>query len=92
MLVYTSPWCSDCREAKRFLLRHKISYTEINIETTPGAAQEVMAHTGKRAVPQFVVDGKWVQPYEPGYGFLHEEMELLLGIAESGASSLAPPS
>jgi mycoredoxin len=80
LLVYSAPWCSDCREAKRFLTKHNIAYTEINIETTPGAADEVIKNTGKRAIPQFVVDGRWVQPYKPGRGFLYDEMSQLLGI------------
>jgi mycoredoxin len=75
VLVYSAPWCRDCREAKRFLEKYQIAYTEIDIETNPGAAEEVMRHVGKRAIPQFVVDGKWIQPYRPGRGFLHQEME-----------------
>ena len=61
---------------------HQIPYQEINIETTPGAADEVIRNTGKRAIPQFVIDGKWVQPYRPGKGFLYEEMSQLLGLPE----------
>lgn len=89
LIVYTASWCSDCREAKRFLQRHNIPHTEIDIEHTPGAAQEVIAHTGKRAIPQFVIDGKWVQPYQLGYGFLHEEMAVLLGVAQPDSSAPA---
>jgi mycoredoxin len=81
LLLYSASWCRDCREAKRFLERHQIAYTEIDIENTPGAADEVMSNVGKRAIPQFVIDGKWVQPYRPGRGFLHEEMAELLGVA-----------
>ncbi len=80
LIVYSAPWCGDCREAKRFLAKHQIQYTEINIETTPGAAEEVIRNTGKRAIPQFVIDGKWIQPYRPGQGFLYEEMGELLGV------------
>ena len=86
LLVYTATWCADCREAKRFLLQHNIPYTEINVETTPGAAQEVISNTGKRAIPQFVIDGKWVQPYRVGFGFLYEEMAELLGVVEPDES------
>jgi mycoredoxin len=78
--VYCAFWCPDCREAKRFLERHKIAFTEIDIENTPGAAEEVIRRTGKRAIPQFVIDGEWVQPYRPGEGFLYEEMAERLGI------------
>ncbi len=88
LLVYSAPWCCDCREAKRFLDKHNVPYQEINIDVTPGAANDVIRNTGKRAIPQFVVDGKWVQPYRPGKGFLYEEMSELLGISESKASSL----
>jgi glutaredoxin len=80
--VYSASWCPDCREAKRFLDRYKIPYTDINIETTPGAADEVIKRTGKRAIPQFVIDGEWVQPYVPGEGFLYDEMTKKLGITQ----------
>ena len=82
LLVYSAPWCRDCREAKRFLDKHRIAYTDIDIERTPGAADEVLRHVGKRAIPQFVIDGEWVQPYRPGRGFLHEEMSARFGVAE----------
>jgi len=80
LLMYTAPWCADCREAKRFLDKHSISYKEIDIEKTPGAVDAVIHNTGKRAIPQFVIDGKWVQPYRPGQGFLYDEMSKLLGV------------
>jgi mycoredoxin len=82
LIVYSAFWCSDCREAKRFLAHHKIPFKEIDIETTPGAAEEVVARTGKRAIPQFVIDGEWIQPYRPGEGFLYQEMSELLGVPE----------
>ena len=82
LIVYCAPWCGDCREAKRFLAAHNIPFREINIEEVPGAAEEVIRHTGKRAIPQFVVDGRWIQPYRPGEGFLYEEMKKLFGIRE----------
>lgn len=82
LTVYCAFWCPDCHEAKRFLKRHQIPYTEIDIETTPGAAEEVVARTGKRAIPQFVIDGEWIQPYRVGEGFLYEEMAKRLGINE----------
>jgi mycoredoxin len=80
LLVYSASWCRDCREAKRFLTQHQIPFKEIDIEQTPGAAEEVLRNVGKRAIPQFVIDGKWVQPYRPGRGFLHDEMSELFGV------------
>jgi mycoredoxin len=83
IVVYTAFWCPDCREAKRFLKEHDLAFTEIDIENTPGAVDEVVKRTGKRAIPQFVIDGEWVQPYRPGEGFLYEEMAQRLGVKES---------
>ena len=80
LVLYSASWCRDCREAKRFLQQHKIAFKEIDIENTPGAADEVIRNVGKRAIPQFVIDGKWIQPYRPGRGFLYDEMSALFGV------------
>jgi len=80
LTVYSSPYCGDCREAKRFLAQHNIPYKEVDITTTPGAADEIVEKTGKRAIPQFVIDGEWIQPYDPRKGFLYEEMSKRLGV------------
>src|ERR1019366_10297106 len=79
LTLYSANWCPDCRVAKRFLDKHNIAYREVNIEKTPGAADELIQNVGKRAVPQFVIDGQWVQPYRPGEGFLYHEMAEILG-------------
>ncbi len=84
LILYSTSWCPECRAAKRFLEKHNIVYTNVDIDSTPGAAQEVIRRTGKRAVPQFVIDGRWVQPYRPGEGFLYEEMSELLGLVDEG--------
>jgi mycoredoxin len=82
LIVYSAFWCPDCRVAKRFLAQHNIPYKEIDVESTPGAIEEIIKNTGKRAIPQFVIDGEWVQPYAPGEGFLYDEMAERLGIAK----------
>ncbi|MBV8672994.1 MAG: glutaredoxin family protein [Acidobacteriaceae bacterium] len=85
IVLYSASWCRDCREAKRFLEKHNLSFTEIDIESTPGAAAELIRHVGKRAIPQLVIDGEWVQPYRPGRGFLYEEMSDRLGLVRDQA-------
>jgi len=80
LIVYSAPWCRDCYTAKRWLAQHNIAFKEVNIEEVPGAADEVIQRTGKRAIPQFVLNGEWVQPYIPGQGFKYDEMAALFGI------------
>jgi len=82
LTVYSAASCPDCREAKRFLAEHNIPYKDIDVATTPGALDEIVKHTGKRAIPQFVIDGEWVQPYVPGKGFLYEKMAKRLGVGK----------
>ncbi len=81
IVLYSASWCRDCRAAKRFLNEHGIAFDEIDIEETPGAAEEVIRHVGKRAIPQLVLDGEWFQPYRPGEGLLYAELNHRLGIA-----------
>jgi glutaredoxin len=83
LIVYSAVWCPDCREAKRFLDKYNIAYKEIDVATTPGAVEESTRRVGKRAIPQFVIDGEWVQPYRTAKGFLYEEMKTKLGIQDS---------
>jgi glutaredoxin len=80
LVLYTAVWCRDCREAKRYLETHGIVFSEIDIESVPGAAAEVMRHVGKRAIPQLVIDGEWFQPYRPGRGILYDELDAKFGI------------
>lgn len=59
--MYTTTWCPDCRMAKMFLQEKGITYEEIDIEKTPGAADLVMqANNGKRKVPTLDIDGRFI--------------------------------
>jgi mycoredoxin len=80
LTVYSAAWCPDCREAKRFLAKYNIPFKEVDVQATPGAIDEIVKRTGKRAIPQFVIDGEWFQPYDPRKGFLYDEMAKRLGI------------
>ena len=81
--MYSTGWCRDCRAAKQFLNENGIAYTEIDIDANPAAADAVVEHTGKRAIPQLVIDGEWFQPYAPGRGLLFDELYKRLNISRS---------
>jgi mycoredoxin len=66
--MYTTKWCGDCRRAKWFLKERQVSFEEIYVEDTPGAADFVMrANQGKRCLPTFEVDGRTFNcsPFDP---------------------------
>lgn len=66
--MYTTTWCPDCYRAKHFLTDRSVSFEEINIEETPGAADFVIhVNHGKRRVPTFEFEGRvfHCSPYDP---------------------------
>jgi mycoredoxin len=58
--MYTTSWCPDCRRAKSFLKERGVTFSEINIEHTPGAEEIVLrANNGKCKVPTLEVGGRY---------------------------------
>jgi len=58
IVVYTTPWCGDCKAAMRFLEERGIAYEEVDIEQHPEAAELVMKlNDGMRKVPTLDVEG-----------------------------------
>jgi mycoredoxin len=56
--IYTTSWCPDCWQAKRFLEEHRLPFEELDIEKDLQAAAFVeRTNHGKRKVPTFDVDG-----------------------------------
>jgi mycoredoxin len=52
LIIYSTTWCGPCRSLKRLLTEQGITFTEINIEETPGAAEFVMqVNGGNQTVP-----------------------------------------
>ncbi len=50
--MYSTPWCGYCRRLKGQLDREGITYTEIDIEQNPEAADYVMSvNNGNQTVP-----------------------------------------
>ena len=53
--MYATPWCGDCRMAKRWLDAHGIPFDYINIEEDHNAAAYVVrVNRGMRSVPTIV--------------------------------------
>jgi len=53
--MYITPWCGDCRRARRWFDAHGISYDAINIDHDEQAAAYVMqVNNGMRSVPTIV--------------------------------------
>jgi glutaredoxin len=81
LTLYSSTWCPDCREAKRFLDEFEVDYEVIEIDQDEEAAKRLEAHTGKRGIPYLVLDDEsWVRAYIPRRGFDRKGMARVLGL------------
>ncbi|MCI0443808.1 glutaredoxin family protein [bacterium] len=68
IVMYTTTFCGDCRAARAFLDEHNVEYTVINIENDQAGVKLVMqVNNGKRSVPTFDIDGRYLNasPFSP---------------------------
>ena len=71
--MYGAEWCSDCRRAKRVLDASGASYTYVDLEAKPEAADEARAISGRTNIPVIVFpDGSHV--VEPSDELLRERL------------------
>jgi glutaredoxin 3 len=61
--IYTTPWCSFCRQAKRLLGEKKAAFTEIDVEGRPDLRSFLVSASGQRTVPQVFINGESVGGY-----------------------------
>ena len=78
--IYSTPACPYCKQAKEYLKKKGIEYTDIDVATDEKKAQEMIKKSGQMGVPVIVVekDGK----EELMVGFDKQALSKLLGIKE----------
>ena len=55
LTVYGAPWCPHCKRVKKFLSAHRVRYTNIDIDTEPGAIDRVKElQDGGQIIPTVV--------------------------------------
>jgi glutaredoxin len=59
VVMYCTSWCPDCKLARAWLKANNIPYTEVDVTTFPGAAEQVRKWAnGNLTSPTFDIDGK----------------------------------
>jgi mycoredoxin len=77
LVLYCTPWCPDCKRARRFLESHGVPYVEVDISRDRAAAQRIRAWAGGQEItPTFEFKGKVVLDYNL------EQLTELLGIED----------
>lgn len=64
VVLFTTSWCSACKQAKAFLNQKGVAYLEYDVEKSPEARRQFEA-LGGRGVPLMVIDGTVVKGFNP---------------------------
>lgn len=65
IVMYCTPWCSDCKQARDWLIHHKLPFTEVDISRNPRAAEQVRSWTaGSETTPTFDINGTIVVEFQ----------------------------
>ncbi len=64
VVVFSTPTCSYCSVAKRYLRERGISFTEVDVSRDPRAAQDMVRRSGRQGVPQIDIGGRIVVGFD----------------------------
>ena len=80
--MYTRPDCPFCDRAKALLREKGQTWTEIDIEATPGKREEMIARSQRKTVPQIWIGDRHVGGYDDLYALEKAgQLDKLLGRA-----------
>jgi len=64
-VMYCTPWCPDCRRAREWLRKHKISFSEVDISVNLASARQVRSWgAGFQITPTFVINGEVILDFD----------------------------
>jgi glutaredoxin-like YruB-family protein len=58
VIIYTTPNCHFCKEAKDYLTKLGVSWIARDVTRSPQDAQEMIKKSGQMGVPVLDIDGK----------------------------------
>lgn len=65
VVMYCTRWCPGCRRARAWFKENQIDFTEVDIDVTPGAAEQVKQWAnGMRTTPSFDIEGTILVGYD----------------------------
>ncbi len=90
VVVYTTPTCPYCYQAKEFLSRQGVPFVEKNVAADRQAAMEMVRLSGQQGVPVITVDGQVVVGFDkPRLMQLLAQRRPKLGASVADAASQA---
>jgi glutaredoxin 3 len=55
IVMYSSGWCGYCYRARKLLESKNVPFEEIDVDSRPGAREEMITRSGRRTVPQIFI-------------------------------------
>ena len=74
VLIYSTPWCSYCKMAKKYFQDNKVTFEEYDVASNTQSREEMIQKTGQMGVPVIDIDG------EITIGFDQARLKQLLGL------------
>jgi len=74
VIVFSTPTCSFCNTAKRYLKEKRIRFTDIDVSRNMSAARDMQRRTGQTGVPVILINNR------PIVGFDKPRINRMLGI------------
>lgn len=74
VIVFSTPSCPHCRNAKRYLQQKGIRFTEVDVSRDAAAARDMQRISGQQGVPVITIGGR------PIVGFDRQAIDRMLGL------------
>lgn len=87
VVIYTTPWCPYCMQAKILLAQKDIAYEEVDVSADPVLRDQMSERAGRHTVPQIFINGAAIGGCDELYA-LERSGELERRIAEPAADAL----
>ncbi len=74
VIVFSTPTCSFCNQAKRYFREKNIRFTDVDVSRNQSAARDMVRRTGQMGVPVILINNN------PIVGFDRPKINQLLNI------------
>jgi glutaredoxin 3 len=64
VILFSTPSCSWCKRAKRYLRENRVRFKEVDVERDPKAAQDLVKKTGQTGVPVIKIGNRWIVGFD----------------------------
>ena len=90
--MYTKSWCPYCDQAKRLLTAKGQTWTEIDVEASAAAREEMVARSQRRSVPQIFIGDRHVGGFDELAALeAAGGLDPLLGLLAGGGGGASEP-